>query len=188
MYLHGFISSPASRKAVMLGDYVRRCVTGLEYRVPALHHRPAIAMGEVEAACAGVPRDELTLVGSSLGGFYATVMAERLGCRAALLNPAVHPHRHFPRYLGPQRNLYTGEPFELTWDHVNELRAMDPERITRPERYWLFVETGDEVLDYREAVAFYEGALQEVVRGGDHSLTSFPERVPDLVDWAQTAP
>ena len=105
VYLHGFISAPQSRKAVMLGDYVRRCVTGLAYVVPRLHHRPAQAMEQVMAACAGVDVADLTLVGSSLGGFYATVAAERLGCRAALLNPAVHPHMHFTRYLGPQRNL-----------------------------------------------------------------------------------
>ena len=188
MYLHGFISSPQSRKAVMLGDYVRGCVTGLDYRVPMLHERPAKAIEQVYAACAGVPVAELTLAGSSLGGFYATVAAERLGCRAALLNPAVHPQRHFHKYLGPQRNLYTGERFELTTEHISELNAMDVAAITRPERYWLFVETGDEVLDYREAVAFYAGALQEVVRGGDHALTSFPERIPDLADWALTAP
>ena len=83
--------------------------------------------------------------------------------------------------------MYTGERFELTRDHVNELHAMDVAAITRPSRYWLFVETGDEVLDYREAVAFYAGALQEVVRGGDHSLSCFPERIPDLVDWALAA-
>ena len=187
MYLHGFISSPQSRKAVMLGDYVRGSVTGLDYRVPALHHRPAQAMAQVYEACQGVPAGDLTLAGSSLGGFYATVAAEKLGCRAALLNPAVHPYKHFPRYLGPQENMYTGEKFELTWAHVNELHAMDLAAPTRLERYWLFVETGDEVLDYREAVAFYEGALQEIVRGGDHSLTTFPERIPDLVDWALTA-
>ena len=75
----------------------------------------------------------------------------------------------------------------LNMEHVEELRALDPAAITRPERYWLFVETGDEVLDYREAVAYYAGATQEVVRGGDHTLTCFPERVPDLVDWALTA-
>ena len=129
------------------------------------------------------PRD-LTLVGSSLGGFYATVMAERLGCRAALLNPAVRPHAHFERYLGPQRNLYTGEEFELTREHVEDLRALDLLAITQPGRYWLFVETGDVVLDYREAVDFYKGALQTVVRGGDHALVSFPEHVPDLIAWA----
>jgi predicted esterase YcpF (UPF0227 family) len=124
---------------------------------------------------------DLTLVGSSLGGFYATVLAERLGCRAALLNPAVHPHATSTQYLGPQKNLYTGEEFELTQEHVEELRALDPPAITRPERYWLFVETGDEVLDYREAVAYYDGRAADVVRGGDHSLSSFPEHVPEIV-------
>jgi uncharacterized protein len=168
----------------MLGDYVSHCVSGLAYVVPALDHSPATAIAQAEAACGGIAAEELTLVGSSLGGFYATVLAEKLGCRAALLNPAVHPHTHFAKYLGPQRNLYTGETFVLTERHVEELRAMHPPRITRPERYWLFVETGDEVLDYREAVAYYEGALHAVVRGGDHTLSSFPEHIPDIAGWA----
>ncbi len=184
VYLHGFISSPQSRKAVMLGDYVRNCVSGIGYEVPVLDHRPRRAFEEVLAACAKHRPDELTLVGSSLGGFYATVAAERIGCRAALLNPAVHPYRHFPRHLGPQRNLYTGEAFVLTPQHVDELRVLDIAAITRPERYWVFLETADEVLDYREAIAFYEGALHTVVRGGDHALVSFPEHVPEIVDWA----
>ena len=158
----------------------------VDYVVPQMHHRPKQAITQAQAACRDIPVEELTLIGSSLGGFYATVVAERLGCRAALLNPAVHPQRHFMRYLGPQRNLYTGEAFVLTADHVEELRALDPPAITRPERYWLFVETGDEVLDYREAVAYYAGALQEVTRGGDHSLVSFPERVPEIVEWARS--
>ncbi|HEX6632745.1 MAG TPA: YqiA/YcfP family alpha/beta fold hydrolase [Usitatibacter sp.] len=184
VYLHGFISSPRSRKATMLGDYLRNCVTGIDYVVPELHHRPARAVEQAAAACASYDRGDVTLVGSSLGGFYATVLAERLGCRAVLLNPAVHPHRHFGRYLGKQRNMYTGEEFELTVEHVGELMAMDPAAITRPGRYWLIVETGDEVLDYREAVAYYAGAHQAVVTGGDHALSSFPEHVPDIVAWA----
>ena len=172
----------------MLGDYVRGCVSGVDYVVPELHHRPARAIEQIEDACRGSAASDLTLVGSSLGGFYATVIAERLGCRAALLNPVVHPQAHIARHLGPQRNLYTGEAFILTAGHVAELRAMDPERITRPERYWLFVETGDAVLDYREAVACYAGALQNVVRGGDHTLASLPEHLPDIVDWAADRP
>ena len=170
----------------MMGDYVRNYAPGVAYRVPELHHRPARAMEQVVAECDGIAAADLTLVGSSLGGFYATVAAERLGCRAALLNPAVHPQTHFMRYLGPQKNLYTGAEFVLTADHVDELRALDPPALTRPERYWLFVETGDEVLDYREAVAYYAQALQDVVRGGDHTLVSFPERIPDIVDWASS--
>ncbi|HZZ93542.1 MAG TPA: YqiA/YcfP family alpha/beta fold hydrolase [Usitatibacter sp.] len=186
IYLHGFVSSPSSKKAVMLGDYVRNIAGDLRYEVPRLHHRPALALSAVEALCADIPARELTIIGSSLGGFYATVVAERLGCRAALLNPAVHPHRDFTRYLGTQRNMYTGEVFELTMEHVRELAQADLDRITRPERYWLVVETGDEVLDYREATAFYAGALQTVVQGGDHALSSFAEHVPELVEWARS--
>ena len=185
VYLHGFISSPRSRKAVMLGDYLRSQAADVAYVVPELHHRPAQAIAQVEAACAGHDAGDLTLVGSSLGGFYATVMAERLGCKAALLNPAVHPHAHFSRFIGVQRNMYTGEAFELTRAHVDELRDLDVAAISRPGRYWLMVETADEVLDYREAVAFYAGAFHTVVRGGDHALASFPEHVPDLVQWAR---
>jgi len=184
LYLHGFISSPASRKAVMLGDYLRGQAPGIEYLVPELHHRPAQAMAQVERLCGERNPADLLVVGSSLGGFYATVAAERTGCRAVALNPAVHPQGHFGRYLGPQANLYTGERFELTREHVAELAAMDPPAITQPGRYWLIVETGDEVLDYREAVAYYAGAFHSVVQGGDHSLASFPEFVPDIVAWA----
>ena len=187
LYLHGFISSPASRKAVMLGDYLRGQAPEIEYLVPALHHRPARAISQVEEQCRARDPAALLLVGSSLGGFYATVAAERIGCRAAVLNPAVHPHRHFGRYLGPQANLYTGERFELTPGHVAELEALDPPAITRPGRYWLIVETADEVLDYRDAVSYYAGAFQSVVQGGDHSLASFPEFVPDIVAWAREA-
>jgi uncharacterized protein len=172
LYLHGFISSPASKKAVMLGDYLRGQASEIEYLVPALHHRPARAMSEVSGICLGKSPADLLVVGSSLGGFYATVAAEKSGCRAVVINPAVHPHTHFGRYVGPQQNHYTGERFDLTREHV-------------VERYWLIVETADEVLDYREAVAYYAGAFQSVVQGGDHSLSSFPEFVPDIVAWAR---
>jgi uncharacterized protein len=184
VYLHGFISSPLSKKAVMLGDYLRGNAPAIEYLVPELAHRPAQAIAQVEKACAGRASADLAFVGSSLGGFYATALAERLDCKAVLLNPAVHPHLHFARFLGPQKNLYTGETFELTQAHVDELAALDVATITREERYWLVVETGDEVLDYREATRYYAGAFQTVIRGGDHALSSFPEHIPDLVEWA----
>ncbi len=184
VYLHGFISSPKSRKAVMLGDYLAANEPGVRYLVPELHHRPAQAVSQVQWHCLGREPADLTLVGSSLGGFYATVVAEKLGCKAVLLNPAVHPHAHFARHLGAQTNLHTGERFELTARHIDELRALDVAAISRPGRYWLIVETGDEVLDYREAVAYFAGAHQTVIQGGDHALSSFAEHVPDIVAWA----
>lgn len=168
----------------MLGDYLRANTPGVEYLVPELHHRPAQAVAQIEAQCLDRKAEDLTLVGSSLGGFYATVVAEKLGCKAALLNPAVHPHAHFARFLGPQTNLHTGEAFDLTSQHVDELAALDRSAITRPERYWLIVETGDDVLDYREATAFYASAFHTVIQGGDHALSTFAEHLPDLVEWA----
>jgi predicted esterase YcpF (UPF0227 family) len=185
LYLHGFISSPASRKAVMLGDYLRGRAHEVEYLVPELHHLPERAIAQVHSLCVARSPGDLLLVGSSLGGFYATVAAELTGCRAVVINPAVHPQNHFGRYLGPQRNLHTGERFDLTRDHVAQLAALDRPAITRPERYWLLVETGDEVLDYREAVAYYAGAFQSVVQGGDHAFTSFAQFVPDIAAWVR---
>ena len=126
----------------------------------------------------------MTLVGSSLGGFYATYFAEKLGLRAVLINPAVKPQLGLESYLGIQQNLYTGEPYELTRRHIEEWRALDTPTV-HPERYLLLVETGDEVLDYRDAVRKYAGCRQVVVEGGDHSLKSFPEHLPLILEFAR---
>jgi predicted esterase YcpF (UPF0227 family) len=100
-----------------------------------------------------------------------------------LLNPAVRPGRDLESYLGIQRNLYTGAEYELTREHVAAWRRPDV-AVVHPERYLLIVETGDEVLDYREAVARYAGAQQVIVAGGDHTLKSFPEHLPLILEFA----
>jgi predicted esterase YcpF (UPF0227 family) len=127
---------------------------------------------------------EVAFVGSSLGGFYATCLAERFGARAVMINPAVRPYEALASSLGVQTNLYTGEAFEVTQEHMAELRAMAVARITRPERYFLLVQTGDEALDYREAVAFYAGAYQYVGGGGDHTFTEFEAQIPAILRFA----
>jgi len=128
------------------------------------------------------------LVGSSLGGYYATHLAERYGTRAVLINPAVRPYEGLQPYLGAQLNPYTGERYELTRGHFDELKALEVERITRPSRYLLLVQTGDEVLDWREAVAFYAGAWQSVQGGGDHAFRDFEAQIPALLRFALSAP
>jgi predicted esterase YcpF (UPF0227 family) len=126
------------------------------------------------------------LVGSSLGGFYATWLAEKHGLKAVLINPAIEPQVGLRAYLGPQQNLYTGERYVLTEAHLQEWQAIRVPRIT-PSRYLLLVETGDEVLDYRKAVDRYGGCEQVVVQGGDHSLQSFPQHLPRLLRFAGLA-
>ncbi len=187
IYLHGFNSAPASHKATVLHEHLRQRGLARHFLCPALPHRPAAAIALVEAAIAQHDLRSITLIGSSLGGFYATYLAEKLGLKAILLNPAVYPHRDLTRYLGPQRNLYTGDPYDLTDLHVRELAALWVERID-PKRYFLIVETGDEVLDYREAVARYAGARQIVVEGGDHALRCFTDQLAAILEFSDLPP
>lgn len=184
VYLHGFRSSPASIKATRLRAFVEALPSPPLLYVPELNHRPQVAMGGVVEWVERHARDGVAFVGSSLGGFYATWLAERFGARAAVVNPAVRPYEALRSSLGVQTNLYTGERFEVTLAHMDELRGMAVARIQDPGRYFLLVETGDEVLDYREAVSYYAGAWQYVHGGGDHAFTQFEAQIPAILRFA----
>ena len=187
VYLHGFRSSPASIKATRLAGYVAALPDALRptLHVPELTDRPAVAIAAVARWVElNAEPTALTFIGSSLGGFYATHLAERFDARAVMINPAVRPYDDLQSWRGVQTNLYTGAEFEVTDAHFDELRALRVARITRPERYFLLVETGDEVLDYREAIAFYGGACQYVRGGGDHSFTDFVAQLPAILRFA----
>jgi uncharacterized protein len=180
VYLHGFNSSPQSNKAQVLGRYMAQRGLAAQYACPALPPLASDAIREIEKLA---PDEDFCFVGSSLGGFYATHLAEKHGAKSALINPAIDPHIGLRAYLGTQKNLHTGEPYELTEAHLREWEKLYVPRIT-PARYLLIVETGDEVLDYRKAVARYAGAQQLVIPGGDHSLQSFPEHLPRILRFA----
>ena len=181
LYLHGFRSSPAAEKSQLLAATLNARGQGERFFCPALSPVPeqAIAQAEVIIATYSGP---LTIVGSSLGGFYATWLAEKYALRAALINPAVVAPLALESYIGEQTNLYTGERFVFTNEHIDQLRALEVPRI-HPERYLLLVETGDEVLDYRDAVARYAGCRQEILPGGDHSFTRFAAWLPQLLEF-----
>jgi predicted esterase YcpF (UPF0227 family) len=183
VYLHGFRSAPTSHKAQLLVK--RMAERGLRDRFwcGQLPASPRRAIAEVEAVLAEAPTAP-TLVGSSLGGYYATYLAERHDLRAVLINPAVVAHLTLAQWVGPQTNVYTGETFDFTHEHVAELQQLEVPRLAKPENFWLLVETGDEVLDYRRAVEKYAGARQTVREGGDHSLTCFPEFLDAIIDFA----
>jgi len=134
------------------------------------------------------PGDTVALVGSSLGGYYATFLAEKHGLRAVLVNPAVVAHISLEKFIGPQQNLYTGERFDFTRDHIAELRTLEVARLSRPENFWLLVEAGDEVLDYHQAVARYAGARQTVLAGGDHSFTRWADVLDQVIYFANEHP
>jgi hypothetical protein len=182
LYLHGFNSAPASHKARALRSFLEARALAHRFACPALPYRPAEAAAVIEseiARCGGRP----TLVGSSLGGFYATHFAERLDLRAVLINPAIAPHVGLESFLGTQQNLYTGATYELTRADLEGWRTLAVERVD-PERYLLLLETGDEVLDWREAARKYEGARTAIRNGGDHTLQSFAEHIPRILAFA----
>jgi predicted esterase YcpF (UPF0227 family) len=186
IYLHGFRSAPASIKALALK--ARMFERGLAERfwceqLP-VSPRTAIALAEAEIARARSAGLEPTVVGSSLGGYYATWLAERHDLRAVLVNPAVVAPLALEAYVGIQDNLYTGERFAFTRGHIDELRAIEVPAITRAERFWLLVETGDEVLDYRHAVEKYAGARQTVLAGGDHGFSRWNDYLDEVIAHA----
>lgn len=185
VYLHGFRSSPRSVKAQAMVRHVEAmpAAGGPELIVPDLGNAPAAAIAKVLDLVRG-REGPLAFVGSSLGGYYATHLAERLGARAVLINPAVRPCDDLEPYRGVQTNLYTGEAFEVTDRHFDELRALDVRAITRPERYFLLVQSGDEVLDWRVAVSRYAGAFQFVQGGGDHAFQDFEAQIEAILRFA----
>jgi predicted esterase YcpF (UPF0227 family) len=186
LYIHGFNSSSRSYKARLLGERLAALGRTDDYRCPDLPYRPAAAISQLEGMLASADPKKTTLIGSSLGGYYATWLAERHRCSAVLINPAVQPYVGLRAYLGTQKNLHTGEPYEFTEDHLAELRTLDVEAVT-PDRYLLIVGTQDEVLDYRAALARYRGCRQIVVEGGDHGLADFGGHLDEVLAYANIA-
>ena len=184
VYLHGFNSSPQSFKARLLRERLARAGREAELIAPALPHWPAQAIAIVERVLVESHPRTVTLIGSSLGGYYATWLAERYGLRAILVNPAIRPHALLTGFIGTQTNLYTGERYTLTAQHIEQLQDLDVEEITDPARYLLLVAMADEVLDSRVALQKYRGARQIVDPAGDHGFSDFARHIDAILEFA----
>jgi uncharacterized protein len=182
LYLHGFRSSPKSFKAQRLQAWLAAHRPGLVWCCPQLPPSPRAAMALIGSILAGWPAGRFAVAGSSLGGFYATAVAEAHGCPAALLNPAVDPARDLAAHIGEQTAWHDpADRFVFRPAYVDELRALTPAAITRPGRYFVVVAKGDEVLDWREMVGRYPGAQIRLLEGSDHALSDFDEHLPALL-------
>jgi uncharacterized protein len=188
LYLHGFRSSPQSFKAQLIGRRLQALGRGAEYRCPQLPASPRQAIELAQNLAHQCAPSELTLIGSSLGGYYATYLAEQLGCRAVVLNPAITPLRDLEKYVGASTAYHSDLPFEFKAEYLAELRALAVERITEPQRYFLLAATGDEVLDWRQMVAHYAGARQCVIDGSDHGLSDFAQYLDQVLAFCGAAP
>lgn len=183
LYLHGFRSSPQSMKARKVAEWIGRHRPDVQWWCPQLPPSPKEAMAMVAEGIAGWPKRSMGVIGSSLGGFYASVVAEREGCPAVVINPAVEPARDLAKYIGEITAWHSDDTFFFRREFVDELRAMKPVAITRPERYFALIAKGDEVLDWREMRERYSRCRMTLLEGGDHALSDFDDHWPDIAGF-----
>ncbi len=181
LYLHGFRSSPSSFKARLLAQHYASIGRADDFVCPQLPASPAAAIALAQELINQGRDDRLVLIGSSLGGYYATYLAEQNDCKAVLVNPAVKPPRDLEKYVGVTTAFHSDEPFEFKHAYIDELKRFAIDTITRPERYFLIAATGDEVLDWRDMVDHYPQAKQLIIQGSDHGVSEFAEYIETVM-------
>ena len=186
VYLHGFKSSPLSNKAqltktaieqrIQLGEQITWCC-------PQLPASPREAIEMVRDHIGGQTFSSLSFMGSSLGGYYATYLAEQFPSKVSLLNPAIEPARDLEKYIGEQKSWHQDEVFHFLPEYIQELQDIYVKDIAQAERYFLMAAKGDEVLDWGEMVAKYPNAHQLILEGGDHAISDYPNYLNQLMDF-----
>lgn len=188
LFIHGFSSSGQSEKAQAIGALMQQHNPGIDYLAPSLPNYPAAAYKaitdiiETELASG---RDKIGIIGSSLGGFMATMIGEIHQLKAVLVNPAIKPSKLMQGLLGENINHHTGETFFLTKDHMHELQEIECEQMQYPENYWLMLQTGDETLNYRWAKKYYSKSPQHIEEGGNHRFENFEQHLPDVLKFLE---
>jgi len=190
IYIHGFNSSAQSIKAQQLQEYfVTQALAETkkyQLQIPELNHQPAVAIAqltELVAACDGA---NILLIGSSLGGYYSIWLAQQYrNCHAVLINPAVYPYILLQQLLGENENIYTGQKYQLSAQHIKQLQALEVDAIRDPSKLLLLSQMGDETLDYKEAVDKLAAVEQRVTAGGSHSFENFISVIPAVLAFAE---
>ncbi len=189
VYLHGFRSSPRSSKAVMTGEAVKTLASAentIDWYCPQLLASPKQSMAMVTKYIDQSKADRIVVIGSSLGGFYANYLAEKYACKAVALNPAVRAARELAPHVGMMTSYDSNEPFDFRPEYIDELIALQVERISNPDHYFLIAAKGDELLDWSEMSMFYEGAHQLILEGSDHGIADYADHLPRVLEFIST--
>lgn len=181
LYLHGFHSSPLSKKAIDMKDYCKEHRPDIHFVCPQLPYHPQAAAQLVRDIVLEHQNDyNIGLVGSSLGGYLSIWLNDHFGLKAVLINPAIKPYQLLHEYLGKQVHPYTQESYVLEEKHMDELAALEIKNIQHPEQFWVLLQTKDEVLDYRQAAEKFKQSALYIEDGGDHSFIGF-EHFPEKI-------
>ena len=183
LYLHGFLSSPLSKKAQQTIQYCRQFGQESHILVPTLSSGPADTIEELGAIVEAQQSRAVALLGSSLGGFYATCLAEEYNLPVVLINPAVRPADYWETHLGEHKNYYSDEVYTVTEQHIEELRLLDNASISNPDNFWVLLQKGDETMDYRRAVEKYGESHCLVREDGSHSYDNYEAELPAIFDF-----
>ncbi|MAD57990.1 MAG: esterase YqiA [Porticoccus sp.] len=184
LYIHGFNSSPASTKAQQTRTWLKEISPNDEYICPALSGDTQLAISQLEKIIEQCS-DTIGLIGSSLGGFYATWLAQKYDLRAVLINPAVEPHKTMNQYLGENTNYHSGETYMLTQYHIDFLESINVDKMKSPKDTWVLLQTKDEVLDYRQAESKYQKCNLTIEQGGNHSFQDYEQHLPAIIKFLQ---
>lgn len=183
LYIHGFLSSSKSLKAVQTINFMAQNHPEIKVLVPQLPPYPQDAIAMLEKLYQENQNVIKGIVGSSLGGYYATYLVEKYSVKSVLINPAVRPYELFEDHMGEQINPYTKQQFEVDLAYLNTLKTFDTKALKVPACYWLLQQQGDEVLDYTQAVTKYQGCQQTVESGGNHGFVGFERFLPQIAEF-----
>lgn len=190
LYIHGFNSSPLSVKAEQARQYLLKHFPQVNFYCPQIISNPKGAIRQLEQIVESSPKNSSWyLIGSSLGGYFASYLSEKYNFPSVLVNPAIKPFELLEDYLGEQINPYTGEVYQVTKAHMTELKSIEPKPpsvdMQQKNNYLVMVQTDDEVLNYRQAVDKYQHSQLVVEQGGDHSFINFDQHLPAIADFFQ---
>ncbi len=184
LYIHGFLSSPKSYKANAVKCWLQENRQDIQYHCPLLPPFPEQAAAILQDIVAQHRSDPLYLMGSSMGGYWATWLAEQYNLPAVLINPLVDPGVFRDGYIDvPLKNYYEEQSYIFTAKHLAELLTYNVEVVARVKNYWVLVQAGDETLDHQLAVNKYSACQQTVEAGGNHSFVDFERWLPELIHF-----
>ena len=185
IYLHGFQSSPLSMKGQLLYAYVQQHRPDIQMHLPDLNAPPVAVLANVSALIRRLPN--VALVGSSLGGFYATQLVAQHHVPAVVINPAMRPWQLFQDLFGDVLPYTVHPNWHLTAQQLDDLADIALPIAQDADKILVLLQQGDEVLDYREAQRYYSAASPSAMMmteaHGNHAMDDFADKIPMLLQF-----